>query len=111
MKNQLVKNRQERIQKMRKRHQHPLKNLSLLETSDESLTYSLKGRKFETRHLVSYFFIKRQLTSVPTCSPKTTRFKLWARNKSKTMIGILLSMHNENAVESITLSCFCKASR
>ncbi len=50
------------------------------------------------------------VTSVPTCSPITTRFKLWGPNRSKTMIGILLSMQSEKAVASMTLSCFCRAS-
>src|ERR1051325_5487785 len=51
------------------------------------------------------------VTSVPTVSPMTTRRKLCGRKRSKTMIGILLSMHSEKAVESMTLSCFCRASR
>src|SRR5258708_3368622 len=50
------------------------------------------------------------VTKVPNFSPNTTRRRLCGRKKSKTMIGILLSMQSENAVESITLSCFCKAS-
>src|SRR6266850_2929661 len=51
------------------------------------------------------------VTTVPTFSPKTTRRRLCGLNRSKTMIGILLSMQSENAVESITFNCFCKASR
>src|ERR1043166_3678958 len=51
------------------------------------------------------------VTSVPTFSPMTTRLRLCGRNKSKTMMGILLSMQSEKAVESITLSCCRKASR
>ena len=51
------------------------------------------------------------VTSVPTFSPMTTRRRLCGWKKSKTMMGILLSMHSEKAVESITLSCRCKASR
>ena len=50
-------------------------------------------------------------TSVPTFSPSTTRLRLCSLKKSKTMIGILLSMQSENAVESITFSCRCSASR
>src|ERR1700685_4292050 len=46
-------------------------------------------------------FLTFQRTSVPTMSPNTTRFKLCGFAKSNTMIGILLSMHSENAVESI----------
>lgn len=49
-------------------------------------------------------------TSVPTFSPSTTRLMLCGLKRSNTMIGILLSMHSENAAESITLSCFCNAS-
>jgi hypothetical protein len=45
-------------------------------------------------------------TTVPTFSPWTTRLRLLGANKSKTTMGILLSMHREKAVESITFSCF-----
>src|SRR6266576_3377365 len=55
--------------------------------------------------------ILHPVTSVPTVSPTTTRRRLWSRNRSKTMIGILLSMQREKAVESITLSCLRNASR
>ena len=55
--------------------------------------------------------ISYPVTSVPTFSPITTRFRLCSLKKSNTMIGILLSMQSENAVESITLSCFWSASR
>src|SRR2546423_856584 len=47
--------------------------------------------------------IPQPVTCVPTFSPITTRLRLWGRKKSKTMIGILLSMQREKAVESITL--------
>ncbi len=50
------------------------------------------------------------VTSVPIFSPFTTRLRLWALKKSNTMIGIRLSMHIENAVESITFSRFTSAS-
>src|SRR5208283_425754 len=55
--------------------------------------------------------IRQPVTSVPTFSPMTTRRKLCGLKKSKTMMGILLSMQSENAVESITLSRRCNASR
>ena len=48
------------------------------------------------------------MTSVPTRSPSTTRLRLCALKKSNTMIGILLSMQREKAVESITLSRFAQ---
>jgi hypothetical protein len=51
------------------------------------------------------------VTTVPTFSPKTTRRRLCGLKRSKTMIGILLSMQSENAVESITFNCFWRASR
>lgn len=50
------------------------------------------------------------VTSVPTFSPSTTRLRLCGRKKSKTIIGILLSMQSEKAVESITFNRLRKAS-
>ena len=47
----------------------------------------------------------------PTSSPMTTRFKLPATFMLNTMMGILLSMHSEIAVESITDRPFCSTSR
>ena len=55
--------------------------------------------------------LRQQVTNVPTFSPRMTRFRLCGLLKSKTMIGILLSMHSENAVESITFTCFCNTRR
>jgi hypothetical protein len=50
------------------------------------------------------------VTRVPTFSPSTTRRMLLGLNRSKTMMGILLSMQSEKAVESITFNCRCSAS-
>ena len=50
------------------------------------------------------------LTSVPTFSPRATRRRLCGLNRSNTMMGIRLSMHMENAVESMTCSRLASAS-
>ena len=55
-------------------------------------------------------FLRYPVTSVPIFSPLTTRLKLCSLKKSNTMIGIRLSMHIENAVESITFNRFTSAS-
>jgi len=66
---------------------------------DQDFDFRQLGHKFQA------------VTKVPTFSPSTTLLRLCGLNRSKTTIGILLSMQSENAVESITLSCFCRASR
>src|SRR6266567_3604806 len=70
------------------------------------------GRHATENHVTILPFNRfHPVTSVPTFSPITTRLRLCGRNKSKTIIGILLSIQSENAVESITLSCCLSASR
>lgn len=51
-----------------------------------------------------------EVTKVPTFWPAITFFRLCGLKISKTIMGISLSMHKENAVESMILSRFCRAS-
>ena len=93
-------------------HSNGRKCLARISTSGSSGMNDCSGVSAERRkNKFRLSAESRYETSVPTFSPMTTRRRLCGLLKSKTMIGILLSMHSENAVESITFNCFCNAAR